>query len=389
MPRVRLAVLATHPVQYQAPLLRRIAQEPDIELTVLYGSDMSVRPFFDPGFTATIAWDASLLDGYAHEFLPAWGPTDDITFWRPFNTGIAGRLRKGRFDWLMVCGYNRFFHWRALLAAKALGIRVLIRDEATAISLRRGPLKRAGKRAFFAALDRLCDRFLSIGTLNGAYYRDLGIPESKIFPTPYAVDNAFFRSRAGNGAALKRALGIPAGSPVVLYASKLQRRKFPDQVMAAFARLPPGAAARRPHLVFVGDGEMRAGVEAAAAGRSDVLFAGFRGQAELPDWYDMCDVFVLPSVFETWGLVVNEVMNFAKPVVVSDQVGSGHDLVRDGDNGFVVPAGDVGRLAAAVGTIVADPALAARMGRRSLEIVRDWDFEADVRGLRAALGLAV
>ena len=125
----------------------------------------------------------------------------------------------------------------------------------------------------------------------------------------------------------------------------------------------------------------------AAAGLGNVRFAGFQGQQAMRRFYDLCDVFVLPSVHEPWGLVVNEAMNLGRPVVVSDQVGSGYDLVRDGENGFVVPAGDASALATALSVILADPERARRMGRRSREIIDGWDFEADVHGLRAALGL--
>lgn len=104
-------------------------------------------------------------------------------------------------------------------------------------------------------------------------------------------------------------------------------------------------------------------------------------------FYDLCEVFVLPSVDEPWGLVVNEAMNLAKPVVVSDRVGSGYDLVRNGENGFMVPARDADALAGALSAILSDPGLARSMGLRSRDIIDAWDFEADVTGLRAALGL--
>src|SRR5476649_2312932 len=68
--KIRLAYLVSHPIQYQAPLLRRIAQEPDIDLTVLFGSDFSVRGYKDEGFGVGVKWDVPLLEGYQYEFLP-------------------------------------------------------------------------------------------------------------------------------------------------------------------------------------------------------------------------------------------------------------------------------------------------------------------------------
>jgi len=167
---IRLAYLATHPIQYQAPLLKRIAAEPGIDLTVFFRSDWSVSGFDDPGFGRRIEWDVPLLEGYRHQFLPAWGDATRLTpFWRPFSRGLARRLIASRAEILWVHGYARFFHWLALAEAKALGLKLLLRDEATAISAPRTPSRRAAKRAFFLGLRQLVDGYLAIGSLN--YHR--------------------------------------------------------------------------------------------------------------------------------------------------------------------------------------------------------------------------
>ncbi len=117
-------------------------------------------------------------------------------------------------------------------------------------------------------------------------------------------------------------------------------------------------------------------------------FAGFQNQLEIPRYYDLCDVFVLPSLLEPWGLVINEVMNAGRAVVVSDQVGAAPDLVRDGENGFVFPAGDVGALSDCLLRILSDPDLCRRMGDRSRAMIGDWGFLQDLQGLRQALDYA-
>ena len=140
-----------------------------------------------------------------------------------------------------------------------------------------------------------------------------------------------------------------------------------------------------PTLVLVGDGPQRPELEARAAGGGVVRFAGFRNQSEMPRFYDLCDVFVLPSEHEPWGLVVNEVMNAGRPVLVSDHVGAGADLVVDGENGFVFPTGDVAALARALESVLRDPQRKREMGRRSLDRVAGWSFEQDRKGLLRAL----
>src|SRR6185369_16660429 len=127
----RLAYLVTHPIQYQAPLLKRIAAEPDIALTAFFESDVSTRGYFDQGFGRTIEWDVKLLDGYRHQMLPALGGVGDAipNFWKPASIGLVRKLLAGRFDALWVHGYARAHHLGMLSAARALGLRTMLRDE--------------------------------------------------------------------------------------------------------------------------------------------------------------------------------------------------------------------------------------------------------------------
>jgi glycosyltransferase involved in cell wall biosynthesis len=105
----------------------------------------------------------------------------------------------------------------------------------------------------------------------------------------------------------------------------------------------------------------------------------------LPRFFDLATVFVLPSRHEPWGLIVNEVMNAGRPVIVSDDVGCQPDLITDGVEGCVFPAGNVAALADSLRRVLATTETAMRMGERGLERIRVWNFEEDVRGLRLAL----
>jgi glycosyltransferase involved in cell wall biosynthesis len=138
----------------------------------------------------------------------------------------------------------------------------------------------------------------------------------------------------------------------------------------------------------VGDGEERARLEEqtlSSAFGNDVRFTGFKNQTELPALFALCDVFVLPSVYEPWGLVVNEAMAAARAVIVSDEVGCQSDLVQDGVNGRVFPAGDIDALRASLRDVLSVPGRAREMGAEGLAIIRKHSFEEDVAGLRQAL----
>ena len=186
----------------------------------------------------------------------------------------------------------------------------------------------------------------------------------------------------------RRELGLQNDRPVILFASKFIGRKRAGDLLEAYARLPRAEGGQPdPYLILIGDGELRPGLEARMRelGLDSVLFLGFKNQNELPAYLSLCDVFVLASEREPWGLIVNEAMNAAKPVIVTPEVGAAADLVEDGVNGFVVPARDVDALSGALAKAVQSRELAKAMGLRSLERIQTWDYEADVRGLKQAL----
>jgi glycosyltransferase involved in cell wall biosynthesis len=366
-PSVRLAYLVSHPIQYQAPLLRRIAREPGIDLTVLFGSDFSVRSYRDEGFGRDVAWDTPLLDGYRSAFLPSVRDTGALSLASPISRGIYSALRRLQPDALWVHGYASINALHGILAANALGIPVLLRAESWLADRPRSPLTLALKNLFFAALGHAVDAVLPIGTVNAAYWTHY-LPHTPQFLMPYAVDNDYFASRADaarpHTADLRTSLGLAPDRPVILFASKLQPRKHADHLLHAFqafltsnpgAPFPslgapfiarswrdewetttPRAASNLPQLLFVGDGESRPALESltAALGLTDhVRFAGFRNQSELPGLFALADVFVLPSRHEPWGLIVNEAMASGCPVIVSSDVGCHPDLVPTNSQG--------------------------------------------------------
>lgn len=393
---LKLAYFVTHPIQYQAPLLRRIAALPGLDFKVFFGSDFSARAFVDPDFGRAIQWDVPLLDGYAHEVLDQWGAplaANEIpTVWRPFSKGLAQKLRAGKFDALWIHGYNRASHWVAAATAKMLGIKVLMRDESTEISAERSAVKQIVKQVFFTSIDKVVDRWLTIGDLNAAYYRGFGIAPHKLIPVPYAVDNAYFQSKIAalspQREVLRASLGLEPGRPIILFAAKLIDRKQPLPLLGAFAELVHDDDARKPYLLYAGDGPQRGALEKTIAlsglGES-VKVLGFKGQADLAALYDLCDIFVLPSEREAWGLVVNEAMNAGRAIVCSDRIGAAPDLVVPGLNGHIYPFGNDTALTAALRDCLVDPERLAAMGQASLDRINQWSFDQDLDGLCRAL----
>jgi len=394
--QVRLAYLVSHPIQYQAPLLRRIALEPDIELTVLFGSNFSVRGYKDRGFGVEVAWDTPLLDGYRSEFLKPLRDTGEVSPTTPISRGVYRRLQQPdgspAFDALWVHGYASINAMQAIVAANALGIPVLLRAESWLADRVRSPWKLALKSSFFKLLGKGIAAVLPIGTQNAAYwthYFGTSVPQ---FLMPYAVNNDYFARLADDAAPLEQELrtelGLSAERPVILFASKLQQRKHADHLLEAYSSfIPDRPLPDRPYLVIVGDGEQRAQLESQAkqAGLEDVRFAGFRNQSELPRFFQLADVFVLPSRHEPWGLIVNEAMASSCPVIVSTDVGCHADLITNGVEGCVYPVGDIPALTQALREVFSSLDSPARMGAHARKRISTWTYEQDIRGLREAL----
>lgn len=381
----RLAVVNSHPIQYFAPLYAYLDKDPALEVTALYCTDFSIRGSVDPGFGQVVRWDIDLLAGYRHVFLGARAKVRTPGgFWSLVCPQAWTEIRNGNYDAVLVHGYGYFVNLLAFAAAKSKGIPVLMRSE-THLGLQGNPLKRWLRDTALGFAYRFVDGFLAIGSANRRYYRALGVPDEKISSVPYTVDNARFKAASRlmpEARALVRArLGLPASGPVVLYASKFMPRKHPDDVVRAIALLKDKSVDTTLYLVGTGemDAELRSLVEALRL--DNVVFGGFKNQGELPEVYAACDLFVLPSEHEPWGLIVNEVMSTGLPVVVSEEVGCVPDLVADGVNGYCFPAGDVEALAGAIERIIGDEETLRRMGRESMATMETWSYEQCRQGV--------
>jgi glycosyltransferase involved in cell wall biosynthesis len=384
--RHRLAFLTSHPIQYQAPLFRRLTASPSIDLTVFFCLDQGLRRRRDPEFGVAVEWDTPLAEGYRYRILSNWSLVPRSgRFWGALNPGIVAPLCRGRFDAIVVHGWTEATHWLAFLAAGLTGTPLLLHGEAVP---RPGQvaLPSRMRRALVRVVARHAAACLANGTRGVEFYRALGVPAERIALAPYSVDNVFFQQETKRWrtrrAELRAGLGLPPELPVILFPSKLIERKRPMDCLLAYAALREDAA-----LVFVGDGALRPALEAEAAelGLSHVRFAGFQNQSALPRYYALADVLVLPSTFEPWGLVVNEAMCAGLPVVASDGVTAAADLVRHGENGFVYPAGDVGALAGCLRTLVCDQLLRESMGVRSAQIIETWSHRECVEAIVGVL----
>jgi glycosyltransferase involved in cell wall biosynthesis len=344
--------LASHPVQYQAPLFRALAAR--CELTVAFAHRQTAAQQGQAGYGVAFDWDVDLLGGYRSVFLrpAAHAPSID-RFWECRSDDVAPLIEREGFEAVVVGGWNLYVYWQAVAAARRRGIPVLARTDSRT---RPGEAwwRRALRRLAWPAMLRRFSGFLAAGTESTRYLQHHGVPASRIFVCPHTVDtDRFGGGRAGDRNTARARLRLPGGVRLVTFVGRLVEGKRPLDVCEAIARLPGGH-----ELVCIGHGPLAPMVEQSAR-RLGVTahLAGFRNQAELPGWLRACDVLVLPSASETWGLVANEALAAGCPVVLSDAAGSAVDLAAFAPAVQVYPCADVAGLAACLArAAAADPA---------------------------------
>jgi glycosyltransferase involved in cell wall biosynthesis len=374
MPQERYKVLAiaSHPVQYMAPLFRRMAQEPALDLQVAYCSLRGAAAAgYDPDFQASVQWDVPLLDGYPWVEVPNKGSGEE-SFWGLNNPGLRELIHKGKFD-AVLCyvGYVRASFWIVRRAARVAGAAFLFGTDAHSLEPRDAKKwKTWTKRLLWPFLFRQADQIFVPSTGTFRMIESLGIPSDRITLTPYAVDNEWWKARSAevDRAAVRAQWHVAPEAPVILFCAKLASWKCPMDLLLAFARAAiPGAT-----LVYAGDGSERKNLEGEATRlgiQSSVKFLGFVNQSQLPALYTTADVMVLPSEYEPFAVVVNEAMCCGCPTIVSDQVGAARDLVAPVRPEFVFPAGDVATLAKTLQLALADREMLRETARRGYEHV--------------------
>ena len=344
-----LAVIETHPVQYHAPVYRRLQSHHGVPVTAIYGSDFSVAGYRDREFAATFQWDTDLLSGYSSTFLRTVAAGAARTSDAVAARGLHAAIRAAAPGAILLTGYSPRFHRAACIAALRSRRPVILRAETTDHTRPRAAAHSRIRDAALRLLYRSCSRLLYVGERSRDHFRRLGVPEGKLIFSPYCVDTSAFDCSEAVRPQLRRAaraqLGIPADATVLLFSGKLSPRKAPDLLLQAVRML-----AEKPAVVFLGSGELQHTLQrAAAASGINAHFPGFQNQTQLSPYYHAADLLVLPSLHsETWGLVVNEALHHGLPCVVSNAVGCAPDLIDPSVTGEIAVAGSADSLAAAI-----------------------------------------
>lgn len=372
---MRLGVVASHPIQYQAPLFRELARRADVHVFFAHranGHDQAVA-----GFGVEFDWDIDLLSGYEHTFVANTANRPGLEHFAGCDIpSIGAHLARHKPDALLVMGWHLKCFWQAIWAAKCAGFPVMVRGDSVLNTPRSRPKKVLKAIAYPLGL-RVFDAALYVGKNSRHYWEHYGYPVDRLFFSPHCVDNDWFASRATRqaGDELRMSHGIPLEAKVALFAGKLVPFKRPLDLIAAASLLRSDG--REVTVLLAGAGPLEPDLKAAASAAGVRLISlGFCNQSEMPRAYAAADMLILPSDgCETWGLVSNEALACGVPVVVSDACGCALDLAVEGAAGVIFPLGNIEALAAAMKRLLKSPpaakSIAATAARYSLTAASD------------------
>lgn len=371
MKRKRIAVVASHPIQYYVTLYRALAASPALEIRVFFASRIGLDETFDPEMGVNVAWATDLTGGFTHEFLPEAESIRRIGFRSVDNPSVGAALARFRPDAAVIHGYAMLTMLRALLWCRLHGVKAIMASDSSAHAARAG-FRRWAKFVLVPLLLRQFGAALTMSDRAEAHLASLGYPRARMFRTPMMIDAGFWRARerrADIRAGKRAALGLSDEDFVFLSVGKLHPRKRMIDVLEALAR-----SSRRCVLLIAGDGEEREMLQAFVSRHDlDVRFLGFINIDGLPALYSAADVLVHSAEIEQFGMVVLEAAVLGLPMVLSDRTGAigPSSIARPDVNALVYPFGDIDALARCMARLRDDDALRRRMAAASLGISAD------------------
>jgi glycosyltransferase involved in cell wall biosynthesis len=364
---VRVALVSPEPTPYRSPLLDRVAARAEVDLTVIYAA----RTVAARTWKVEPRHKSLLLSGVR---LP--GLRRALRHDYPLTPGIGRALRNVRPDVVVVSGWSTFASQAAIAWSRAHGIPYLLLVESHDLGPR-ARWRRFVKGAVVPRLVRGAAGVLVVGTAARESVLARGARRDRVRVFANTVDIEDWMERADR---------LPArstdGDVVVLSVGRLVPEKGLDILLRATAQ----TGDERLRLVIAGAGpDADRLAELAKHLGVRLELKGDLPRDALAAEYVAADIFALLSPHEPWGVVVNEAAASGLPLVLSDRVGAAYDLLRDGENGFLVPAGDVAAAATALGRLAADASLRHSAGARSRELVREWGYERSVENFVAAV----
>lgn len=378
---------APHPVQYHVGIYRELAKFDDIDFKVIYEDDIGLKPVYVEEFKKEIKWDIDLTSGYPHEFMKNYSLNSQGGFFSRVNFGIFKKFLIDKPDVILFKTYTTFSDFLVMGLAKFTRTKIIFRGEATLKGTEDNPtFKQKLKKIFLNWWLKQCDIVMYSCSGNREYWKYYGVSEDKMLPIPCAVDNEFFQNERkkylGKEKEIRKELGIDEDDFVLVFAARFTNRKRPFDLLNAVKKIDN----RNITILFVGDGPERNNMENFVKENNiKAVFVGFKNQMKISKYYNLADLDMVISDYDPSPKAMNEAMNFELPIIVTDIVGTAYDLVKNGENGYIIKVGDIDTLAKKIDYLNKNRDIAKQMGKKSLEIVDEWTFEKDAYYINEAI----
>tara|TARA_A100001035_G_scaffold278212_1_gene276648 strand:+ start:206 stop:1354 length:1149 start_codon:yes stop_codon:yes gene_type:complete len=373
----KLAIITTHPIQYQIPLFK-ILKKFGIEAYVFFASrhGMSLKNK-DPEFLKKIKWNNEKysLSGYRSFF--SKNQKRNIDDFKLSFDEIENKLKKEKFEHILILGWNNLHYLKSFYYALKLNIKIILRVE-TNLKSQVNILKKIIKFIFLRFLFKNITYFLSIGKLNRQFYLSHNIHQKKIFPAPYFVDNKFFSLKITKNN-IKKKFRLE-DKKIILFVGKLIDRKNPIEFLKLAKQYQTKA---KYHFIIIGDGYLKKDCKNFIKKNrlKNVSLKGFVNQRELRKYYKMSDLMIVTSLYETWGLVINEAFCFHVPVICTSKCGAAKDLIINGKTGYTYKSGNLNQLKNRLKSILNDKKLRKKMSLNIKNHIKKYSIVKTVESL--------
>lgn len=372
----KVAWIVTHPIQYYSPMYREISESNEIDLTVYYFSDFSVKGYVDKEFNKEIKWDIPLLDGYKYKFFKnfSWSKSHG-KFFSYLNLELIKELKNNNYDLVIIHGWNTLSHMLAVMTCIVFGIPYALRGDTNALDINKASsFKRKVRNKLLKGLFYKASALFYIGEQNKKFYENFHVDADKLIHMPFAVDNDYFRSYQIDVDVERRVLGFKSNETVILFTGKLIAKKQLDLLLKSLENLSNYI------LLVVGEGNLGEELKKLAESLNiNSRFLGFINQKDIPKFYWLADVYVMPSSTEPWGLAINEAMNCDCAIIASDRVGAADDLIKD--NGYVFPYNNADVLKKNIEILLKDKELLTECKENSKKLIENYSFQHDLAAL--------
>lgn len=370
----KIAIISTHPIQYNAPWFCRLA-EVGLDAKVFYTWSQASIPQYDRGFGKIIEWDLKLTDGYEYDFIENSAKDPGIHHFNGIvNPTLIQKVLAFKPDAILVFGWNYKSHFTLMKYFKGK-VPVLFRGDSTLLDSR-GFLKDTLRNIFLRRVYRNIDKALFVGEANRAYFSKYGLADSQLVWAPHAIDNDRFsdlENRYSEQAKLwRKRLNYNDDDFVLLFAGKFEYKKNPFYLLELAKSLP------EPNFkfLFVGNGELEASLKLQASSDQRIQFLPFQNQELMPVVYRLGNAFILPSVGpgETWGLAVNEAMVSGLPVIVSRKAGCSFDLIQK-ESGLRFDPADIDTVVNFIRKLYSNTSFYEYQRENALSIISKYSFD--------------